>query len=60
MNEKAGRAAKRRDRRRLQADSRIASQRYVPRDEALKQLADSGLADVIEDLPDNRCPTPSS
>ena len=56
MNEKAGRATSDEIARRLQADSRIASQRYVPRDEALKQLADSGLADVIEDLPDNPLP----
>lgn len=56
MNEKADRTASDEIARRLENDPRIASQRFVSRDEALKQLADSGLADVIEDLPGNPLP----
>ena len=56
MNEKANRAASDEIASRLENDPRIASLRFVPRDEALKQLADSGLSDVIQDLPDNPLP----
>ncbi|MBX3680164.1 permease-like cell division protein FtsX [Cognatazoarcus halotolerans] len=56
MNEKADRAASDEIARRLDNDPRVASQRFVPRDEALKQLAESGLADVINDLPGNPLP----
>jgi len=42
--------------RRLADDSGVETFRYVPRQEALQQLAEDGLADVIEDLPDNPLP----
>lgn len=56
MDEKADRAASDEIARRLDNDPRIASRRYIPRDEALKQMAENGLADVINDLPDNPLP----
>ncbi len=41
---------------RLAASREVEAFRYVPREDALRQLADDGLADVIEDLPDNPLP----
>ena len=42
--------------RRLGESDDVASFEYVPRERALAQLADAGLADVIDDLPDNPLP----
>lgn len=42
---------------RLQQHSDVRSVRYIPRDEALKQLAErTGLADVADSLPENPLP----
>lgn len=42
--------------RRLKADSRVARYRFVPRDQALAQLAQSGLGDVLSGLQTNPLP----
>ena len=42
--------------RRLAESDEVASFEYVPRERALTQLAEAGLADVIDDLPDNPLP----
>ncbi|MCB1908156.1 MAG: permease-like cell division protein FtsX [Rhodocyclaceae bacterium] len=42
--------------RRLAELGEVASFEYIPREQALARLADSGLADVIDDLPDNPLP----
>lgn len=40
----------------LRGDAAIASLRFVPRDEARRELARNGLADVLDSLPDNPLP----
>ncbi|MDR2031520.1 MAG: permease-like cell division protein FtsX [Azoarcus sp.] len=42
--------------RRLQAEPELASFRFVPRDEALRQLEDSGLKDVLDGIAVNPLP----